>query len=177
MPDGSAVKSHAMLKVRQMIPPVTARAADGRVVQAWDYKQKRSLLLAYLHADCAECEAFLHRLVQESARLAELEATALVILPEPPPARLSDGLPPQVVLAADVSGRSQRAFLGKDAVDTSRQSRVATIGVFVTDRFGELVAQWGGGHDSLPGVPDALSWLHQVQIACEECGAPHWNPD
>ena len=70
-----------MLKVRQMIPPVTTRAADGRVVQAWDYKQKRSLLIAFLHAECTECEAFFGRVVREAARLAELEATALVVLP------------------------------------------------------------------------------------------------
>jgi peroxiredoxin len=157
-----------------MIPPVTARTADGRVVQAWDWKQKRSLLIAFLHADCAECEAFLARVKAEAPRLAELEATALIVLPEPPPARLADAMPPHVVLAADISGRSQRAFLGKDALDTSRQARASSVGVFVTDRFGELHAQWCGGHESLPGVPDAFSWLHQVQIACEECGAPHW---
>lgn len=163
-----------MLQVRQMIPSVTARAADGRVVQAWDYKQKRSLLIAFLHAECAECEAFVARVVREAARLAELEATALVVLPEPPPAGLADGLPAHIVLAADVSGRSQRTFLGKEALDTSRQARVASIGVFVADRYGELVAQWCGGHESLPGMPDALGWLHQTQIACEECGSPHW---
>jgi len=163
-----------MLKVRQMIPPVTARAADGRVVQAWDWKQKRSLLIAFLHAECRECEAFLARVVREAARLAELEATALVILPEPPAVRLSDGMPAHIVLAADVSGRSQRAYLGRDALETSRHARAASIGVFVTDRYGELAAQWCGGHESLPGMPDALGWLHQVQIACEECGSPHW---
>jgi len=162
-----------MLKVRQMIPPITTRAADGRVVQAWDFKQKRSLLIAFLHVDCAECEAFLDRLKREAPRLTELEAAALIVLPEPPPPSLAEGLPPHMVLAADVSGRSQRAFLGKDAMDPRGQQ----VGVFVADRFGELAAQWCGGHDSLPGVHDALSWLHQTQIACEECGAPHWSVD
>jgi len=160
-----------------MIPPVTARTAGGRMVQAWDYKQKRSLLIAFLHADCAGCEAFLARLASAAPQLAEFDATALVVLPEPPPARLSDGLPPHVVLAADVSGRSQRAFLGKEAMDTSRRPGATSVGVFVTDRFGELCALWCGGHDALPGVPDAFGWLHQAQIACEECGAPHWTLD
>jgi len=163
-----------MLKARQMIPPVTARVADGRVVQAWDYKQKRSLLVAFLHKECGECEEFFSRLRREAARLAELEATALVVLPQPAPVRMGEGLPPQVVLAADVSGRSQRAYLGKDACDTRPHMRTGGVGVFVADRYGELVAQWCGGHESLPGMPDALGWLHQVQIACEECGSPHW---
>lgn len=163
-----------MLQPRQMIPPVTARAADGRVVQAWDYKQKRSLLIAFLHAECAECEAFVARVVREAARLAELEATALVVLPQPPPARLALGPPPHIVLAADVSGRAQRAYLGKDASEARPHRRTGGVGVFVADRYGELVAQWCGGHESLPGLPDALGWLYQTQIACEECGSPHW---
>lgn len=163
-----------MLKVRQMIPPVTARAGNGRVVQAWDFKQKRSLLLAFLHAECGECEAFFARVVREATRLAELEATALVVLPATPPARLADGLPLHVVLASDVSGRSQRAFLGKEACEVRPHMRTGGVGVFVADRYGELAAQWCGGHESLPGMPDALGWLHQAQIACEECGAAHW---
>lgn len=163
-----------MLKVRQMIPPVTARAADGHVVQAWDYKQKRSLLIAFLHAECAECEAFLARVAQQAKRLAELEATALIVLPQTPSARLSDELPANVVLAADVSGRAQRTYLGQEASEARPHLRTGSVGVFVADRYGELVAQWRGGHESLPGMPDALGWLHQTQIACEECGSPHW---
>jgi len=30
-----------------LIPPVTARTAEGRIVRAWDYKQKRNLVIAF----------------------------------------------------------------------------------------------------------------------------------
>ncbi|MGH9815934.1 MAG: hypothetical protein ACRD5F_11875 [Candidatus Acidiferrales bacterium] len=164
-----------MLTPRQIIPPLTARTAGGRTVQAWDYKQKRALLIAFLHAECTECDAFLARLLRDAARLADLEATALVVLPATPLPQVSVGLPPHVVVAADVTGRSRRAFLGQDQFDSRAPSR--GVGVFVTDRFGELYAQWYGGHDALPGLPDAFGWLHQIQLACDECGAPHWPVD
>lgn len=164
-----------MLKLRQMIPPLTARAADGRTIRAWDYKQKRSLLIAYLHSECTRCDEFLARLCARASDLNELEATALVILSATPPVSLAPGAPREVVVATDMSGNSQRAFLGKDAFGPAGQARV---GVFVADRYGELFAQWEGpSEDALPATGDALSWLGQIQIACEECGAPHWPTD
>ena len=162
-----------MLKRRQIIPPVTARTADGRVVQAWDFKQKRSLVIAFLRTGCRGCEGFVGRLAARAAALAEHDATALLIFSDLPPAALAESLPSHIHVAADVSGRSQRAFLGKDAFDSAGQRQ---IGVFVTDRYGELHAQWVGTDESaLPGTEDVLGWLAQIQVACEECGAPHWN--
>ena len=35
------------LLMRRLIPPVTARTAEGRSVRAWDYKQKRNLVIAF----------------------------------------------------------------------------------------------------------------------------------
>lgn len=167
-----------MLKRRQMIPPLTARAVDGRTVQAWDYKQKKNLVIAFLHVDCPLCEQFLARLAERAADLAEREAVALVIFSATPSALLVEGLPREIVVATDVSGHAQRAFLGQDADGTARQPGTAGVGVFVTDRYGELFAQWtGASDDALPAVGETLSWLAQIQVACEECGAPDWKLD
>jgi len=174
-----------MLKLRQMIPPLTARtlhpttwgseqAPAGRTVQAWDYKQKKSLAVVFLHAGCPRCEKFLARIVERAAEFAEREAVALVIFPEAPAAAV-ENLPPSIVAAVDMSGRAQRAFLGEDAFGPGGQQQV---GVFVADRYGELYAQWAGAsEDALPAVGEILSWLAQIQIACEECGVSHWPVD
>jgi peroxiredoxin len=162
-----------MLKLRQMIPPLTARTTAGVAVRAWDFKQKKSLVIAFLHADCRRCVHLAEQLCAHAAALAERDAVALVIFSEPPPVAWRDA-PPQVVVASDMSGQAQRAFLGQDAFGPRGQERV---GVFVADQYGELFAQWSGGDEALPGVPEALSWLAQIQIACEECGAPHWSLD
>jgi peroxiredoxin len=160
-----------MLKLRQIIPPLTARAADGRVVQAWDFKQKYSLAIVFLHAGCRSCADYLERLRENAAEMKEREAVALVIFSEAPSSR--ENFPAQIVVAADVSGKSQRAFLGEDAFGPAGQSRV---GVFVTDRYGELRAQWSAPHeDALPQPGEILEWLSQIQMACEECFPPEWK--
>ena len=162
-----------MLKVRQMIPTVTARAADGRAARAWDYKQKKNLVIAFLHTGCSGCENFLRALSGRAAELAEREAVALVIFSETPPARVVEHLPVQIVVATDMSGRSQNSFLGRDAFAAAGQRMT---GVFVTDRYGELFAQWSGVDDAgLAGVGEILDWLAQIQVACEECGVTHWS--
>ena len=161
-----------MLKMRQMIPAVTARAADGRAVRAWDYKQKKNLVIAFLHAGCAGCEDLLKTLAGRAAELAEREAVALVIFSETPSARVVENLPAQIVVATDMSGRAQKAFLGREAFGAAGQR---LTGVFVTDRYGELYAQWSGADDAgLPGMGEVLEWLGQIQVACEECGVTHW---
>lgn len=167
------------LQLRQLIPPVTARTADGRLVRAWDFKQKKSLAIVFLRNEDVvlggAATATTHlptELATHADELRRLEAVALVILPAPVPASLTSGFPEEVVVATDVTGRSQRAFLGENAFGTAGLARV---GAFVADRYGELVAQWVARDASaLPRADVLFEWLSQVQIACEECGAPHW---
>jgi alkyl hydroperoxide reductase subunit AhpC len=164
---------HAMLRIRQLIPPLTARAADGRVVQAWDYKQKRALVVVFLHAGCRACADYLGRLIENAAGLKEREAVVLIIFSETMAASAGASFPAQIVVAADVTGKSQRAFLGDDAFGPAGQT---LVGVFVTDRYGELRAQWAGAHeDALPQPGEILSVLDQAQMACEECFPPEWK--
>ncbi len=161
-----------MLRLRQLIPPLTARTAAGGVVRAWDFKQKRALLIAFLHAGCERCEEFAHRVCDAAAQLAECEAAALLIFPQPPAGAWTENLPANIIAAADLSGRSQAAYLGADAYGNTG---LRLVGAFVADRYGELYAQWAGADESaLPGMRDALGWLGQIQVACEECGVSHW---
>ena len=152
--------SAPMLELHQTIPPLTARTPTGHVVRAWDYKPKKNVVVAFLHADCRRCEHFLLRCAESAVQLTEREAVALVIFSEVPPAALTGNLPREVVAAAEMGGHAQRDYLGKDAFGPAGQQRV---GVFVADRYGELVAQWVGGDDALPGIGDALSWLSRIE--------------
>jgi hypothetical protein len=157
-----------MLKPRQMLPPLVARTADGRTVRAWDFKQKRSLVVAFLDAGARD---WLTRLVARGSELAERSAVALVVFAEPVPPTLA-AEHDAVILAGDSSGRSQGAYLGPDALGPRGVERT---GVFVADRYGELYACWAGrGAEALPGIEEILSWLGQIEVACEECGVSHW---
>jgi len=160
-----------VLRLRQLIPPLTIRASTGRLARAWDFKQKKNLVILFLDAACDPCEQFLRELAAHAASLRDAEAVALVAFLEPPPGSLEESLPPEIIAGADVSGRSARAFLGEAAA--SPRSRLGR-GVFVTDRYGELAAQWIAAQHEFPSVAEIFSTLDRVQIACDECFMPHW---
>jgi len=150
---------------------LTARTSAGQIVRAGDYRQKKNLVLVFLHADCPRCEDFLGKLASRAPQLSEREAVALVVFPQPP-ARAAENLTPQIVAAADMSGRSQRAYLGSEAFGPAGQQR---RGVFIADRYGELYAQCvAREEEDLPGTGEVLEWLAQIERAGEECGVSHW---
>ena len=147
------------------------RTIAGRNVQAWDYKQKKNLVIVFLHADCASCADFIAGLASQASDLKKREAVALIVYLETPPMTLAGPLPPEIVVGADISGRSLRAY---SAEGTTGSGGLDTLGVFVTDRYGDLYAQWIIRRDhQFPGIVEILSWLGQIEIACEECCVTH----
>ena len=163
-----------MLRNRQLVPPLTIHTPDGRTVRAWDYKQKKNLVIAFLDTDCAPCEDFLHALAASAAALREKDAVALVVFLEQPPRRLTDSLPPGIIVGSDMPGNSARAFLGDDAFASRGFVRG---GVFVTDRYGELFAQWVIERHKFPAIAEILTALDHVEMACDECSTPLWTAD
>ena len=160
-----------MLTLRQLIPPLTVRTPNGDTIRAWDYKQKNSLVIAFLHGECPVCARFASRLVSKDSELAETEAVALFVAVDKP----SWGIDAQrgIILGADIAGRAAEQYLGADALGASGLSRV---GVFVADRYGELFAQWEARDaDNLPPLPEIFKWLTYAQIVCEECSVPLWR--
>jgi hypothetical protein len=161
-----------MLPLRQLVPPLTLRTTAGRVVRGWDFKQKKNLVIAFLHAGCARCEEFVRCLADGAAELAERDAVALVVLPEAASGALAEALPPAILLGTELSGRAARAYLGEEAFSPNGQERV---GVFVADRYGELSAQWvAASEEGLPAFADLLRRLTQIEIVCEGCGVSEW---
>jgi hypothetical protein len=156
---------------RQLVPPLTIHTPDGRSVRAWDYKQKKSLVIAFLDTDCAPCEEFLRTLVASAAALREKEAVALLVFLEQPTRRLTDSLPPGIIVGSDMPGNSARAFLGEDAFASRGFVRG---GVFVTDRYGELFAQWTIERHKFPAIAEIFAALDYVEMACDACSAPLW---
>jgi peroxiredoxin len=164
----------ALLRTRQLIPPLTIHTPDGRTVRGWDYKQKKNLVIAFLDTDCGPCEDFLRQLASQAAALREKEAIALVVFLEQPARRLTDSLPAEIIVGADTPGRAARAFLGDDAFASRGYVRG---GVFVTDRYGELSAQWPIERHKFPSLAEILSALDYVQMACDGCGTPLWTAE
>lgn len=160
-----------MLRTRQLIPPLTLRDLQGHETRAWDFKQKKNLVIAFLHMDCAACERFLRILIEHARELQGQEAVVLLALPQQPSSPLVATLPPGIIAGVDAGSRGARAFL-----DGGAQSAGAGggLGLFVTDRYGEVSARWPVTEHQFPGIDEVLSALNSVQIACEECYVPHW---
>jgi peroxiredoxin len=152
-----------MLPVKQIIPPLTLHTKDGRTVHAWDFKQKKNLVIVFLDADCEPCDGFLRRLKENASELRAKESVALVVYLETPPRANADGLPPEIIAGSDVPGRGVRAFLGEDAFSSRGLGR---RGVFVTDRYGELAAQWIAKDHELPAVGEIFACLSHLESIC-----------
>jgi peroxiredoxin len=151
-----------MLTLRQLVPPLTARTPAGDTVRAWDYKQKKSLLIAFLHADCPLCRAFAARLASRNAEFVERESVALLVALDMP--QWGATATAQIVLGVDTNGRAAQEYLGADAFGPNGLARV---GLFITDRYGELYAQWEARDaDGFPPLADAFKWLTFTQMGC-----------
>lgn len=163
-----------MLHVRQLIPPLTLRTPQGRTVHAWDFKQKKNLVIAFLDVSCPMCEVFAQTLASHAADLREKEAAALLVFAGTRSPSLRDSPVPEIISGSDIGGQGIGMFLGEDAASERGLSR---RGVFVTDRYGEISALWSVGGHEFPRIEEILSSLNLVQIACEECSVPDWPVD
>src|SRR4029077_19460763 len=102
----------AMPQTRQLIPPLSVHAPDRRTIRAWDFKQKKNLVIAFLDTDCELCADFLRKLAGRAADLREKKTVALAVFLTPPPAARTDSLPKEIVAGCDMSGYGARAYLG-----------------------------------------------------------------
>jgi hypothetical protein len=160
-----------MLPLRQLIPPLSIHSPDGRTIRAWDFKQKHSLVIAFLDSGCDPCADFLRRLAAHAPELREKNAVAITAFLESPPPILYESLPKGIYCGADFSGRSAQSFLGREALSPTG---LRLSGVFVTDRYGELYDQWIFPAHGFPPLGDIFSSLTQIEISCEECTHPAW---
>jgi AhpC/TSA family len=163
-----------VLRERQVVPPLNLHTPDGRTVRSWDFKQKKNLVIAFLDLDCAPCEEFFRALAVRAADLRERQGVALIAFLSPPPERLVHALAAEMIAGDDVSGRGARAYLGGDAFASRGLART---GVFVTDRYGELFAQWVSPGDKFPPLDEIFKVLDHIEMACDECSAAQWPMD
>ena len=163
-----------MLRVRQLIPPLTLSAASGSMVRAWDFKQKNNLVIAFLDVDCALCGQFIKSLIEHTAALNEKQAVVMLAFSQEPASSLTDPLPPGIVAGVDVDNQGARRYLGNDELSTHGLHRLV---IFVTDRYGEISSLWIVSEHNFPAIDEVLRSLESVEMACEECSLPEWPRD
>jgi len=151
-----------MLQLHQLIPPLTIHASNGRTVRAWDFKQKKSLIIAFLHADCPGCEGFLRSLTAANSLWKANDTVILAATLAQPSRNLSDAQTDSIIVGVDPTGRAAIAYVGKDSPGATD---LLKLGVFAIDRYGELTAIWNvAANHKFPAPTEISSILQQAEF-------------
>lgn len=150
----------------RMLAPFALADSEGRRVDLWDFRQRSNLVIFFHHgAGCPACRSYLQELARQVDGLREDEAVVLAVGPDSPES------------GRGLAGEIGRAFpiLSDPDGRASRESRAQPPLVVVTDRFGQVWAEWDGGEGHLlPRGDDVQGWLALIEVQCPECGAPEW---
>lgn len=159
------------------LPTFTLPGAAGAPVRLWDYKQRRPVLLAFLHAitgaqACATCQAWLRAAYAERAQFVELNAVVLVVTPEPSEhlAALQTELGAPYVLLSDTEG----AVAAQYVPPTSAGVR-AGVALYATDRYLHCLTRWYAADAAeFPALDTPLAELTYAQQEGCGCALPAW---
>jgi peroxiredoxin len=175
------------------LPTFSLGGADGRTIRLWDYKQRRPVLLAFVHAtDCACCRVWLRSLLERQAQLDELRVVTLVVVPEP--VERLDALQAELGSVASVLSDAERAVTARYiptaptapvAGSVARSTRTTTateslrqlVGLYAADRYLHCLGRWfAEDADTLPSLDEPLGEIaFAVQEGCG-CSLPAWPP-
>lgn len=135
---------------------LTAVGGEGRI-GPWDYKQRQSLVLVFLHdGRCADCSRFVAVLSEIYTEIRRASAAALVVVES---AGFEEKPPFPVLL--DPGGDTRRAY------------EVDGVDLLLVDRYNALFHRWEAPDaDALPTTGELGEWLEFLEIQCEECHPP-----
>ncbi|HEX8035628.1 MAG TPA: redoxin domain-containing protein [Ktedonobacterales bacterium] len=172
------------------LPTFSLEDAGGRTIRLWDYKQRRPVLLAFVHAtDCACCRVWLRSLLDRQAQLHELRVVTLVVVPEP--AERLDALQAELGSVASMLSDAERAVTARyiptaptaGSVAQFTRPKTATaslrqpVGLYAADRYLHCLGRWfAEDADTLPPLDEPLS---EIAFATQEgcgCSLPAWPP-
>ena len=122
----------------------------------WDVKGRRALVLAFLHAGCAECAGFAEELAARGDQFTVADANVYAVAPE----RIA-ALPTLVDPGGDVA----RTYLGE-------AGEVPTV--VLADRYGAAWAAYPGVLHDLPTVGELAATAWHMALQCADCSVPVW---
>jgi hypothetical protein len=146
-----------ILREGHVVPSV--RFVDGATGDGTDlarFRQRASVVLAFLHAGCTACRAYADAIAAAGADLEWAGAVARAVVPT----EVELALP----VLVDASGATS-ALLGDDGGPPF---------VLVLDRYGAATAAYDASDHRFPSVEEIVATLTHLAIQCPECGVSHW---
>ncbi len=164
----------ALPRAGQPMPTFTLTASDGTTMRLWDFKQRRPVLLAYLHGSaCASCRNWLAALAAEWPRFAEQGTAAVLIAPEPVERlrSLQAELRLPFPLLSDPDGTVATAYVLGEPGAGERG-----VALYAADRYLQCLARWfADDADTLPPLEAPLIAIRDAELE-DSCGCalPAW---
>lgn len=161
----TVMKPH--IELNEFIPPFELVSVKGTRINVWDYKQKKNLLVAFLHnLDCIACRDRVLSFALRYPEYKDLNTEILLVVREEPRGellKLTQDLPFPVLV--DLDGTVARNYEELGPEGNPRP------GVFIADRFGSLQAAYVRELESdLPGDDEIIPTLSLIESECPECG-------
>jgi hypothetical protein len=147
-----------ILREGDVVPSV--RFVDGATGGGTDlarYRQRASVVLAFLHAGCTACRAYAGAIAAAGADLEWAGAVARAVVPTDEELSLP--------VLVDASGAATSTLLDGEGGPPF---------VLVLDRYGAATAAYGASDHRFPPVEEIVATLTHLAIQCPECGVSHW---
>ena len=136
--------------------PMT-QASSGAAVSMWDFRQRFSVAVCFLHDRCELCAAYARKLADLEDDLRVIDARAIVVLSE----RGVLDLPVWV----DVRGRARQRLLGPSA---------ELPVILIVDRYGAALRSFPSRDHAFPPPAEVVATLRHLAFQCPECGVSEW---
>jgi hypothetical protein len=148
------------LRDGRVVPPVSFRdvASASKIDLSW-FRQRTTLVLAFLHDGCDGCSGFAHELRAIKDDLDWAGAVARAIVSE------EEDLPVPVL------------------VDPGREATQRLVGgnadvpvVVIVDRYGAAMSAFAANEHRFPTKEEVVATVTHLALQCPECGVSDW-PD
>jgi len=144
---------------KDRVVPGTAmtEASSGTEVSMWDFRQRSSVVVCFLHDRCEPCAGYARELAGLQDDLHEVDARAIVVLNEPEDLDLPVWI--------DGPGRARQRFLAPDA---------ELPVLLIVDRYGAAWRSFPARDHAFPAPAEVVATLRHLAFQCPECGVSEW---
>ena len=150
--------SGTALREGRVIPGVSfTDPRSGATVDLWGFRQRRALVLVFLHDRCAACRAFARELGTIADDLDWAGALARAVLSD------REDLPIPALLDPGQTGT--RRLLGENA---------DLPVIVIVDRYGAAMVSYPAAGHRFPTAQEVAASVVHLAIQCPECGVSQW---